>query len=96
MFAGGIGERQREYLKENERYGLKKTKRWKKRLTDVGEFDNMDKLSQGAETQDESEAKNIEKRWKKQLTNRAACDILKKLAKSGQDRKIENIENFIV
>ena len=49
MFAGGIGERQREYLKENERYGFKKTKRWKKRLTDVGEFDNMDKLSQGAE-----------------------------------------------
>ena len=61
-------------------------------MTDVGESDNMDKLSQGAELP-RLETKKDEK---KQLTNRAACDILKKLAKSGRDRKIETIENFIV
>ena len=61
-------------------------------MTGSDKFGNMDKLSQGAELP-RLETKKDEK---KQLTNRAACDILKKLAKSGRDRKIENIENFIV
>ena len=61
-------------------------------LTGSDKFGNMDKLSQGAELP-RLETKKDEK---KQLTNEATCDILKKLAKSERDRKIENIENFIV
>ena len=70
----------------------KEGEKTKKRLTGRGKFGNMDKLSQGAELP-RLETKKDEK---KQLTNEATCDILKKLAKSERDRKIENIENFIV
>lgn len=86
----GLCEQQK--YKEYAKRQSKTQKTIKKVLTGERISDNINKLSQGAVLRSEGQRKKI----KKYLTSSAISDIIKKLAKNERDRKVMNIENFIV